>query len=106
MGKKSRNDRKLRKVAGAPVRTQYTTEQRMAISKGIVQSLTQHGLTLDADPGIKTLLEILSAYQSEGERHVISIPIVHGRAEISGVLPKYTHEEPAVGVRPLKPVQG
>ena len=103
MGKKTRNQGKLEKASRGPVRTQYTVEQRKAITKNIVESLTQHGLTMEADPGIKTLLETLADYQNSGERQSISIPIVHNRIEIYGVLPRYTNEEPAVGLRQLKP---
>ena len=102
MGKKTRNPKKLRKAAGPPPdRPQYTIEERKDVCKGIVESLTENGLTPDTDPGVGVLLAILSEYQNTGDRQTVSIPIIHDRAEIYGVLPKYKTEEPAVGVRPV-----
>ena len=106
MGKTTRNPKKLARarLPQQPVeRLEYTEDQRKDITAGIVKSLTENGLTLGADPGVKTLMSILAGYQKSGERTAISIPIVAGRAEIHGTLPRYVDEQPVVGVRQTKP---
>ena len=72
--------------------------------KNIVTTMTERGLTVGAEPEVADFLALLAEWQQEGAAvPSFTVSICHGRAEIYGALPKYTTDEPAVGVRPVKP---
>ena len=102
MGKDSRRrEGKPQAKAGAAAPREFTTTQRLDLSKCLLHKLLEQGITVSSAPSLLRLLQKVKNYNLEGERLETTQVLPELGCKILLLLPKYDTEQPRLQLAPI-----